>query len=154
MIASANSDGQDEAERDAGGELLRGGRGCDEQREDEQHTRDLGRRGDRQTEHDQERDVDQADRDAARVGGWLVDRAVEQRPAGDQEEGEHGDCDGRERVHLAGRDAEERAEQQCLEVLEDAAVEAEEEKPERERGCLDGSGHRRLLREVAPPRRA
>ena len=59
MTTSANSDGQREAEPDPRRELLRGGGRRDEQREDEQHAGDLRGRGDREAEHEQERDLEQ-----------------------------------------------------------------------------------------------
>ena len=131
-------------------ELVRGRSRRDEQREHEQRARDLARLRDREAEDEQEPEAEQSHRHTGRAGDVRVDGGEEQRPGRDGDERDSGERDGKEHGHLLLRDAEEGAEEQRVEPVEDAVVEADEEEAERERERLQRADRGRLRAEAAP----
>src|SRR5206468_10503815 len=120
----------------------------DEQREEEQGPGDLARRGNREPEHEQEREAEQTDRDSYGARDVRVYGRKEERTGGEDDECDGGRRDDEQHGDLPARDAEERAEEQRVDPVQHAVVEADEEKAERERECLQRSDRGRLRGEA------
>ncbi len=103
-----------------GDEPLRGGGGHHEQGEYQQRAGDLRRFGDCRAEQDQERDRQRADRDTPCRGDIGVHGGEQQRPADHREHRQHGERRRLRASHLAVGDAEEAAEKQGGDAVEES----------------------------------
>ena len=130
---------------------LRGRRRHDEQREHEQRAGDLAGRRDGDPEHHEEHDRQHARPGTPRAAA--TSGSTDANSNGRRDRAEHHEqttATTSSAWHLRVGDAEEAAEQQRAEAVEEAAVEAHEQEPARERERLHRADDRGLLAERVP----